>query len=308
MKGRLIVQGRELEAIDIDRIRQMAAENPTWSRRRLSQAIAVEWDWRNAAGQLKDMAARSLLLKLHQRGEVQLPPRRQTPTNRMGRRVERLAGSDWDCNPLTATLSGVGLLRIREVSAAKSDRQECASALERFHYLGWRGGVGENLIYAVHHESGRLLSCVVFGAAAWKCAARDGFIGWSADQRQRHLHQLANNTRFLILPFVRIPHLASWILGQVLRRLSADWKAKYGHSIILAETFVDRSRFQGTCYRAANWIWTGATTGRSRQDRSHTLQVPVKDVYIYPLHRRFRQKLCGERSECKRDSAQRVRR
>jgi hypothetical protein len=292
MKEKRIVQGRELEWADIERIRQLVVGNPTWSRRRLSQAIAAEWDWRNATGQLKDMAARSLLLKLQERGEVELPPRRQTPTNRMVRQAERLAVGEWDCRPLTAALRSVGSLRIREVSAEKADRQECRAALERFHYMGWSGAVGENLTYAVQNEAGRLLSCLVFGAAAWKCAARDAFIGWSADQRQRHLDQIANNTRFLILPFVRIPHLASWVLGQVLRRLAGDWKAKYGHAIVRVETFVDRSRFRGTCYRAANWIWTGVTTGRSRQDRAHTLQVPSKDVYVYPLDRQFRQQLC----------------
>lgn len=292
MKPKRMVQGRELEWADIERIRQLVAENPAWSRRRLSQAIAAEWDWRNGSGQLKDMAARSLLLKLHERGEVELPPRRQTPTNRMVRQAERVAVREWDCRPLTAALNNVGPLRIGEVSADKAERQECREALERFHYLGWSGAVGENLTYAVHHPSGRLLSCLVFGAAAWKCAGRDRFIGWSADERQRHLHHIANNTRFLILPFVRIPHLASWVLAQVLRRLGGDWKAKYGHSIVLAETFVDRGRFAGTCYKAANWIHVGATTGRSRQDRTHSLEVPVKDIYVYELHRRFRQQLC----------------
>ena len=153
--------------------------------------------------------------------------------------------------------------------------------------------VGENLAYAVRNEAGRLLSSIVFGSAAWKCAARDAFIGWAAEQRRRHLHRITNNTRFLILPFVRIPHLASWIWGQVLRRLSRDWDAKYGHRVMLVETFVDRERFAGTCYKAANWIRTGQTTGRSRQDRTHALRVPVKDVYVYPLHRRFRQELFG---------------
>jgi hypothetical protein len=152
--------------------------------------------------------------------------------------------------------------------------------------------VGENLTYAVTNESGRLLSCIVFGSAAWKCAARDAFIGWTVEERQRHLQRITNNTRFLILPFVRIPHLASWIFGQVLRRLSLDWQAKYGHAVVLVETFVDRDRFAGTCYKAANWIRTGATLGRSRQDRGHSLRVPVKDVYVYPLDRRFRQELC----------------
>jgi hypothetical protein len=290
MKETLIVQGRKLEAADIERIRQFVVENPTWSRRRLSQALAAEWDWRNGCGQLKDMAARSLLVKLQERGYVELPARRQTPTNRMRR--QWIAASEWDRTSVRGTLGSVGRLTIREVSAEATARKQCAAALAEFHYLGWGGAVGENLLFAVTNDAGRLLACMVFGAPAWKCAARDAFIGWSAEQRQRHLHRIVANTRFLILPFVAIPHLASWTLGQVLRRLSADWKAKYGHTILLAETFVDRERFRGTCYRAANWIQTGSTAGRSRQDRFHALRVPIKDVYVYPLDGRFRQELC----------------
>jgi hypothetical protein len=203
-----------------------------------------------------------------------------------------IAAREWDTTPVTGTLPSVGRLTIREVSAADTGWDECAAALGQFHYLGWGGAVGENLAYAVTNEAGRLLACMAFGSPAWKCAARDAFIGWTAEQRQRHLHRITNNTRFLILPFVRIPHLASWIFGQVLRRLSADWEAKYGHPIMLVETFVDRERFAGTCYKAANWIRTGATSGRSRQDRAHALRVPVKDIYVYPLDRRFRQELC----------------
>ena len=279
MTETLTVQGRKLEAADIERIRRFLVENPTWSRRRLSQAVAVEWDWRNGCGQLKDMAARSLLVKLHERGYIELPLRRQAPTNRMMRR-QSIAIREWDTTPVTGTLPSVGRLTIREVSAADTARDECAAALRQFHYLNWSGGVGENLAYAVTNEAGRLLSCIVFGSPAWKCAARDAFIGWTAEQRQQHLHRITNNTRFLILPFVRIPHLASWIFGQVLRRLSADWEAKYGHAVVLVETFVDRERFAGTCYKAANWIPTGTTSGRSRQDRAHALRVPVKNVYV----------------------------
>jgi hypothetical protein len=291
MKETLIVQGRKLESADIERIRQLLGDNPAWSRRRLSQALAAEWDWRNGCGHLKDMAARSLLVKLHERGYVELPPRRQMPTNRMMRR-QSIAARQWDTTPVTGTLPSVGRLTIREVRTKDLARDECAAALRQFHYLSWGGAVGENLAYAVTNEAGRLLACMVFGSPAWKCAARDAFIGWTREQRQRHLHQITNNTRFLILPFVRIPHLASWIFGQVLRRLSADWDAKYGHPVLLVETFVDRERFAGTCYKAANWIRTGATSGRSRQDRAHALRVPIKDVYVYPLDRRFRQELC----------------
>lgn len=291
MKSALVVQGRRLEAADIERIRQIQAENPRWSRRRLSQAVAEDWDWRNGSGRLKDMAARSLLVKLHTQGWIDLPPRRQQPTNRMRRRRALVVG-DWDLAAVTGTLRDVGPLTVREVSTDERARQECAAALERFHYLGWGGVVGENLIYAVTQEIGRLVACMVFGAPAWKCAARDRFIGWTGDQRQRRLSGITNNSRFLILPFVAVPHLASWILGQSLRRLPADWEAKYGHRVVLAETFVDGERFAGTCYRAANWIRAGQTSGRSRQDRAHSLHVPVKDVYVYPLDRRFRQELC----------------
>jgi len=291
MTKMLVVQGRQLQAADIERLRQMLAENPTWSRRQLSQAVAAEWEWRNGSGQLKDMAARSLLVKLHERGYIELPPRRQRPTNRMIQRPAAMA-CEWDATPVVGTLSSVGRLKIREVSTDRTVHQECTAALAQFHYLGWGGTVGENLVYAVVTETGRLIACLIFGAPAWKCAARDGFIGWTAEQRQRHLHRVTNNARFLILPSVRVPHLASWIFGQVLRRLYADWTAKYGRGIVLVETFVDRGRFRGTCYRAANWIWTGTTAGRSRQDRAHSLRVPVKDVYVYPLDGRFRQELC----------------
>ena len=283
------VQGRDLESADIERIRGRIAENPGWSRRRLSEALSAEWDWRNASGRLKDMAARSLLVKLEARGLIVLPRRRQTPLNRMS--LPCMVNTDWDETPVEATLTNAGPLTVCEISADTSARARCAAALARFHYLGWRGAVGENLQYEVTGGSGRLLGCMVFGSAAWKCRSRDEFIGWNAEQKQQRLHRIANNTRFLILPFVRIPHLASWILGQVLRKLSADWEKKYGHSILLVETFVDRERFRGTCYRAANWIHTGATTGRSRQDRDHALRVPIKDVYVYPLRRRFRQEL-----------------
>ncbi len=153
--------------------------------------------------------------------------------------------------------------------------------------------MGENLQYTVAGRDGRLLACLLFGAAAWKCRARDEFIGWTHDQRAGRLGLVANNSRFLILPFVQVPHLACWALGATLRRLSADWETKYGHPVALAETFVDRSRFRGTCYRAANWIHQGATTGRSRQDRYTTLKVPVKDVYLYPLRSDFRDLLCA---------------
>ncbi len=285
----MTVQGRWLVTADILRVRQLLAENPTWSRRRLSEALAEEWDWRNASGQLKDMAARTLLLKLDARGLIKLPPRRRTPSNRMA--VGRVPRQVWDTAAVTGTLQQLGPLTVQEISGDAAQRRRFAAALAEFHYLGYRGTVGENAQYTITDGTGRLLACLLFGAPAWKCRTRDEFIGWSPVHRQRHLGCIANNTRFLILPFVRVPHLASWILGQTLRRLSKDWERKYGHRILLAETFVERERFAGTSYKAANWVRVGSTTGRSRQDRKHMLQVPVKDIYVYPLHHRFREEL-----------------
>jgi hypothetical protein len=289
MSEAVMVQGRQLETSDIFRIRQWIAENPTWSRRRLSEVIAHEWDWRNGSGRLKDMAARTMLLKLEARGLIELPPRRRKPSNRMAE--GRISRQDWDTTPVTGTLRQLGPLTVQEISSDTAERKRFAAAMAEFHYLGYRGTVGENIQYAVTDAAGRLLACLLFGAPAWKCMSRDAFIGWSQAERQQRLNYITNNTRFLILPFVRVPHLASWILGQALRRLSRDWQRKYGHPILLVETFVERDRFAGTSYKAANWIRIGSTTGRSRQDRSHTLRVPVKDVYVYPLHRRFREEL-----------------
>lgn len=287
----LVLQGRLITAADLDQIRALQITHPTWSRRQLSVALATVWDWHTPAGRLKDMASRALLGKLEARGLVTLPARRRVASNRMAARP--VPTRAWDQTPLAGSLRSVGPVTVTEVSGAANARAEVAAALDAFHYLGARGTVGENLQYAVRDPRGRLLACLRFGSAAWSCQARDTFIGWSAAQRAQRLPWITNNTRFLILPGIAVPHLASWTLGHVLRRVSADWRQKYGHPILLVETFVDRARFAGTSYRAANWQHLGATTGRSRQDRYTTLRVPVKDVYGYPLHRAFRAELCA---------------
>ena len=291
MTASLRVQGRRLQEPDLQHIRQWLGEHPHWSRWRLSRELATRWDWRNAAGQLKDMAARTLLVKLHQRGLIELPPRRQVPTNRMRCPSEVPRNVDGPECPIEGCLAQLGVLTLSEVSSQAPARGWVRAVLGRFHYLGFGGAVGENLHYLVRDGRGRELACLVFGAAAWKCQDRDRFIGWSAEQRQRNLGWIANNTRFLILPWVKVPHLASWILGQIRRRLAGDWHAKYGHPIVVLETFVERERFAGTAYRAANWLAVGATSGRTRQDRHTCIQAPVKDIYLYPLRRGFRETL-----------------
>lgn len=287
----LIIQGRRLNEPDLQTIRQWLGDHPDWSRWRLSRELAGRWHWRNGAGQLKDMAARTLLVKLHQRGLIELPPRRQVPNNRMRCPLEARPRGDWDRRPIQCDLAQLGVVTLSEVSQRGPERTWLAAALREFHYLGFSGPVGQNLQYVIRDGQGRPLAWLVFGAAAWKCQARDQFLGWSTEQRQRNLGLLANNTRFLIAPWVKVPQLASWILGQVSRRLTQDWQAKYGRAIVVVETFVERERFEGTAYRAANWLSVGATVGRTRQDRHTCIQAPVKDIYLYPLCRSFREAL-----------------
>jgi uncharacterized protein DUF4338 len=288
----VVIQGRKLGDRDVAELRELIATHPEWSRRHISQQLCVQWNWRNGAGQYKDMAARTLLVKLQERGLISLPLRRQRPTNRM--RAAAIAPRLWDETRIEASLAELRGLRVEEVSQDRGGREALAVALEQFHYLGSGGGtVGENLQYRVGQGDGRMLAGLWFGSAAWKCGDRDRFIGWTATQREANLWRITNNVRFLILPWVRVAHLGSWSLGQVLRRLSGDWQKKYGHPIALVETFVERERFRGTVYRAANWQRVGETQGRTRQDRYNCMQVPVKDIYVYPLQRNFRQVLDG---------------
>ena len=291
MSENLTIQGRSLSGQALQELRQWVGANPRWSRRRLSLELATRWDWRNAAGQLKDMAARTLLVKLEQRGLVELPARRQVPTNRM--RCAAQPAIIEPAEPIVCALADLQPLSVEEVSGQPVERAWIRGALGQFHYLGFGGAVGQNVQYLVRDGHQRPVACAVFGAAAWKCQDRDRFIGWSAQQRQSNLGLIANNSRFLILPWVKVPHLGSWILGRVTGRIARDWRAKYGHPVVLLETFVERERFGGTVYRAANWQPVGVTTGRTRQDRHTCIQVAVKDIYVHPLCRGFREVLQG---------------
>lgn len=293
-----VIQGRHIALTDLEQVRQLLAAHPDCSRRRLSQHLATLWNWRNPVGQLKDMAARTLLLKLEQRGWITLPPRRQAPSNRMRHKRMLTPQVLVPESPLLADLVTLLPLEISEVSTAAgtSPRALFENLLHRHHYLSYRSPVGENLQYLASDCQGRPLACMLFGAAAWQCAARDEYIGWDAARRGQGLPLIANNSRFLIAPWVRVPSLASHLLSRIARRLSRDWQRKYGHPIYLLETFVQRDRFAGRCYRAANWRPVGQTKGRSRQNRpdGRPYRLPIKDIYLYPLHPRFRQRLQGQ--------------
>jgi len=193
---------------------------------------------------------------------------------------------------MTEIAVGLGSLRPLKIELVErgSALAEFKSLIDQYHYLGFDRTVGENMKYTVRSNDGAPLACLLFGSAAWSCRDRDAFIGWSRGQRTGRLPMLTNNTRFLVLPNVKVPHLASHVLSLISRRVSADWEAKYGHPILLLETFVD-GRFRGTCYKAANWVRVGRTVGRGRDDRHHECALPEKDIYILPLKRQWRELL-----------------
>ena len=285
MDETIIVQGRELNPADIQGIRDLLASRPKGTRWSISRELCDRWNWRTLTGQLKDMACRTMLKKLDERGLIALPPKGRQPGKRTRTPVEV------PTEPIGQCIGELTPLRIELVKARSHEARLLHHLLSSYHYLGFRTNVGETIGYLVRDRHDRLVACAVFGAAAWKTAPRDRFIGWDAELRAKRLSGIANNNRYLILPWVEVPHLASHILGLLARRIRFDWIEKYGHPVALLETFVDRSRFRGTCYRAANWRCVGQTQGRSRQDRYANLSVPIKDIYLYPLTPNFREEL-----------------
>jgi hypothetical protein len=286
-----VIQGRLITAAEIADISRLIQANPRWSRWRISLALAKQWEWRNAAGQLKDMAARTLLLKLHQREIIRLPERRCQPPRRGPSRTPDLFDSVAP-QSIAFELPELLPLEIHLVGPKHPDYHLFQRYLVRHHYLSYGGPVGENLGYLIRSCTAEPLACLLFGAAAWQCAPRDQWIGWSATQRTQGLPLIANNSRFLILPWVRAKCLASHILSQITRRIAADWQTRYGHPVHLLETFVQANRFSGTCYQAANWVHVGRTTGRTRQDRHNRVNAPFKEIYLYPLTAHARRHLC----------------
>ena len=284
----MVIQGRSVSEEDIAQIQELMRSNPNWHRTQLSRGLCQEWGWVNHRGQVKDMACRALLLKLEALGYLTLPKRQSACPNAYRNRV--IQDVFHETTPIEGFLKDLMPLSI-EVVRGKGSLSLFAFLLSRYHYLGYRGSVGENIKYLVFDCRGRPLSCVLFGSAAWKVGCRDRYIGWDGVQRPKRLHLMTNNMRFLVLPWVRVPHLASHVLSRIVRRIGDDWKRIYGHDVVLLETFVDVSRFRGTCYRAANWRYVGRTKGRSRNDRYATIRVPQKDVYLYPLRSGFREVL-----------------
>src|SRR5216683_3319815 len=287
-------RGRVVTANDVALIRQLIAENPGASRRKLSEKLCEAWQWKQANGALRDMVCRGLLLMLHRAGEIQLPPIRFKTLNPFVLRAIP-APMLIDMTPIAGALKELQPVEWQQVRRT-GDEPLFNSLMEQHHYLKYEQPVGEHLKYLAWAH-GRPIACLAWSSAPRHLGSRDRYIGWNAEARRRNIRFLAYNTRFLILPWVEAPHLASYILGRMARRLSPDWERAYGHPIYFLETFVDPERFRGTCYRAANWVLLGRTTGRGKDDQTGRANRSIKEVLALPLTRRFRQ-LLGETETC----------
>jgi len=273
-------RGRMVTAEDIVFIRDLIARHPGLSRCKLSAKLYEAWQWKQANGALRDMVCRGLLLMLHRGGEIELPAVRQVPLNPFVRR-ERPQFLLMDRTPFTGPLSRIQPIELRQVRRT-AEEPLFNSLIEHHHYLRYEQPVGEHLKHVVWAQ-GRPIACLAWSSAPRHLGSRDRYIGWSAEARRRNIRFIAYNTRFLILPWVQVPHMASHILGRVALTLSRDWEQMYGHPVYFAETFIDPSRFRGTCYRAANWKLLGLTTGRGKDSTSKRPNRSLKEVLGYPL-------------------------
>lgn len=284
-------RGRVVTRADVQFIRDLIEREPGASRRELSKKLCEAWDWRQPNGALRDMVCRGLMLSLHRAGHIELPAHRQMPPNPFLRRG-RPEPVEVDATALECSLAELGPLEVRQVRRTQ-DEKLCCSLIETHHYLRYTQPVGEQLKYVVFAGE-RPVACFTWSSAPRHLGARDRYIGWSLAARRRNLRLLAYNSRFLILPWVRVPHLASHLLGRMARTLSDDWQRVYGHPILFAETFVDPERNRGTCYRAANWTVLGLTTGRGKDAPTWEQNRSIKQVLGLPLARDFRVRLQAE--------------
>lgn len=293
----LTYRGRAVSDGDVAQIRELIAAHPEQSRRWLSKELCQAWGWTQANGRPRDMVCRSLMLELERTGHIELPPVRHRPPNPLARRVRPALVADVDRSPIRCALRELGPLEFRQVR--RTPEEGCFNGLiEQHHYLGYTQPVGEHLKFVVRArmagrawEESPVVGCFAWSSAPRHLGPRDRHIGWSAAERRRNIHLIAYNPRFLIPPWVEVAHLASHLLGRMVRMLPGEWERVYGHPVYFAETFVDAPRFAGTCYRAANWIYLGRTTGRGKDSQSRRPNRSLKDALGYPLVRDYRRRL-----------------
>lgn len=281
--------GKGVTQQDINFINKLISDNPDDSRRALSKKLCRAWNWTQPNGFLRDMFTRGFMLHLESAGYIKLPPRRQIPNNPLVNR-QKPAEVKIDQTPLEVLISRTQPLEIREVRGTANEKL-FNSLIAQYHYLGYCYPVGERLKYIVYTGE-RPIACFLWSSAPRHIGSRDRFIGWSAAVRKKNIHLIGYNSRFLLLPWVHCSFLASHLLGKILKVVSADWQRVYNHPVYFVETFVDTERFKGTCYRAANWIYLGETTGRGKNDQTHRANRSIKAVWGYPLTKNFRELLC----------------
>ena len=280
--------GRQFVSKEIALIRSLIAAEPRPNRAQLSRSVCDALGWLRPDGRLKDMSCRVAMLRMEKDGLIQLPPPQNTNGN--GATRPRLTTASAPQHPITTPAGPLGKLQLRPVTTPQQSSL-WNELIQRYHYLRYQPLPGAQLRYLIFSANSQLLAALGFGAAAWKVAPRDHFIGWTPQQRTQNLHLIVNNARFLILPWVTSRNLASKILALAAKQLPNHWHTRYHYTPVLLETFVERQRFSGASYRAANWIPIGQTQGRGKLDRHHQNAAPVKDIYLYPLHKHFRQTL-----------------
>ncbi len=290
MEAVLRYRGRVVTASDIHFIRELIAAHPAESRRGLSHRLCAAWDWRQSNGAPRDMVCRGLMLELWRAGHIELPAVRRRPPNPLSVRA-RPQPAQLDCTPLQGSLRELASLSFHQVRRTTQEPL-FNSLLQSYHYLGYSQPVGEQLKFLVY-AGDRPVALFAWSSAARHLGPRDRYLGWPPQARRKNIRWIAYNTRFLILPWVQVPHLASHLLARMTRMLPSQWASVYGHPVYFAETFVDTSRFRGTCYRAANWIFLGRTQGRGKDDQTHRPNRSLKDVLGVPLTPDFRQRLAA---------------
>lgn len=283
-------RGKIATTEDVAFINKLISENPDDSRWRLSKKLCEAWNWVQPNGALRDMVARGFMLELHRAGYIKLPPKKRHTNNPLKNR-KKPESVEIDTSSLNTALKKIRPLEFHQVRRTPSEKL-FNSLMNEHHYLKYCQPVGEHLKYIVYADK-RPVSCLAWSSAPRHIGVRDRFIGWNVKDRKENLSLMAYNTRFLILPWVRVPHLASHILGQMARILSNDWEHVYHHPIYYLETFVDKERFKGTCYKAANWLYLGDTTGRGKNDQTKKANRSIKAVLGYPLTKDFRKHLTG---------------
>lgn len=290
MEINIIYRNRQITHKDIVFIRALIANNSDKSRWFISRELCRQWNWTQPNGAIKDMIARGLLLRLEKDGHISLPPRKRVINNPfLNRKPPQVL--EVDQAPIVCNIKDIQPIELRPVRRTMHERLY-NSLIHQHHYLGYTQPVGENLKYVAFFDD-RPIACMGWTSAVRHIGCRDRFIGWSQSLRTKNLHLIAYNTRFLIMPWVKIPNLASYLLGLTRRILASDWPRFYNHPIYFLETFVDTERFAGTCYRAANWIYLGKTTGRGKNDQTNRQNRSLKAVFGYPLVRDFRRILCS---------------